>query len=163
MVSGKNNSRRSDNVGPPGFLTFQKGLFLPLYSSTFSPCSPNVYQMLAPVCKICACLAILLIYLYIPVERYSKTWGPGEPAHLKELYQEGAYVMRSIILKTEFPPLLTSLFGSERTTMSELKGVRVGDLGRYYTNKHVSPIEWHITHREPKFLGDMGMRDLENG
>lgn len=119
-----------------------------LRRDTFSPCSPNVYQMSARVCKICACLAILLLYLYLPVERYSKTWGPGEPAHLKELYQEGAHVMRSNILKTELPPLLTSVFGSERTTMSELKGVSYGDLGRYYTNKHVYPIEWHITHPE---------------
>lgn len=74
------------------------------------------------------------------MERYLETQGPGETAHLKELYQEDAHVMRSNILKTEFPPLLTSLFGSERTAMSELKGVRDGDLGRHVIQTNMSPL-----------------------
>lgn len=55
-----------------------------IYPSTLSPCFPNAHQMLAPVCKVCTYLVVLLIYLYLPVERYPKTWGPGEPAHYKE-------------------------------------------------------------------------------
>lgn len=158
LVSGKNNSWRSDNIGPPGFLTFQKGPFLPLSSSTLSPCSPNTHQMLAPVCKVCAYLVVLLIYLYLPVEKYPTTWGPGESAHLKELYQRGAHVLRSDVLKSYFPPLLTSVRGSERITMSELKMVRDGDIGRQY-RKQTYLTHWGAcnTPRKPKFLGDMGM------
>lgn len=103
------------SMGPPGFMTLKKDHFFPSTSLLYLLTPQMGTRCVAPVCKICACLESLLIYLYPPVKRYLKFWEPGEPAHLKELYQRDAHVLKSNALKSGLSPLLTFLLASERS------------------------------------------------
>lgn len=115
---GKTTAEDLISTGPPGFLTFRRD-HSPPSTSLLYLLTPQMYtRCVAPVCKICACLESLLIYLHPPVKRYPKLWGPGEPAHLKGLYQRDAHALRSNTSRSGLSPLLIFLLASERM-MSE--------------------------------------------